>query len=172
MAADAISLECPHCGPIEKALQKRFLHAVASHFATGEPLEKISLDRSNAGVLAAGRCPGCDDKTVKVVLDRNWMQIPDRPDSMPSSPREQAGREQTGQEALFNVVLTGSVLPGFDRETVAGGLAALFRMDSAKAGALLDNSARIIKKSVDRQTAAKFEQALTKAGAQTKIEPA
>ncbi|MDI6797721.1 MAG: hypothetical protein QMD09_12285 [Desulfatibacillaceae bacterium] len=171
MAADAISLECPHCGPIEKALQKKFLYAVAGQFAQGAPLAKIALDRSNAGVLATGRCPGCDDKTVKAVLDRNWIAIPDKPDAAapPAQKQEEAAQEKG--EGLFNVVLSGSLMPGFDREIVQSNLAALFKMDANKAAALLDNKPRIIKKNADRQTAAKFEQAIKKAGAEAKIEP-
>jgi hypothetical protein len=172
MAADAISLECPHCGPLEKVLQKKFLHAVADQLAQGAPLSKIALDRSNAGILAAGRCPGCDDKTVKAVLDRNWIAIPDKSDAAPASAQKQGEPDQKGEEGLFNVVLVGLLLPGFDREAVQNNLAALFKMDAAKAATLLDSKPRIIKKGVDRQTAAKVEQAITKAGAGAKVEPA
>lgn len=168
MAGGAITLECPHCGPLQKSLVVKYLGQVAEQMAAGTAEDALSLDRGNAGVLVTGRCPGCEDKVVKATLDRNWILIPEKKGGAPQA----AGPAPSMEEARsLDVVFAGEILPGNDPDTVKQNLARLFKIDAAKVEAFFQGKPRVIKKSVDRPTADKFVQALEKAGAKALLQP-
>ncbi len=167
MAAGGIALECLHCGPLQKAHVKKFLDAAAEGYIAGTQLEKLALDRSNAGVLATGRCPGCDDRPVKAALDRNWFLIPEKPAASTTPPPEAAPAASS-----FNVVYAGEILPGHDPAAVREKLAALFKTDAARVEVFFTGAPRPVKKGLDQASAEKLREGLAKIGAKAAIEPA
>lgn len=172
IAAGGFILECPHCGPMQKPLVRKFLDAAGEQCREGVPLEKAVFDRSNAGPLAGGRCPECADKAAKATLDRNWMVIPERRPTGPHTPPPPEAEAPAQEEArTFSVVYSGKMMPGVDRQQAIAKLAGLFKIPPEKAEALFGDSPRVIKKGVDWGTAEKFVAALTNAGAQAAVEP-
>lgn len=165
MAGDGLSMECLHCGPLQKAHQKRFLEAVSAGYASDTPLSKLSLDRGNAGVLATGRCPGCDDTPVKVTLDRNWIMIPEKPSAGTAEIEAPAPAEQSS----FDVVYSGEILEGHDPAAVRQKLAALFKTDTARIEVFFSGQPRAVKKGLDRASAEKLVEALAKIGAKARM---
>ncbi|MEW5734513.1 MAG: HEAT repeat domain-containing protein [Thermodesulfobacteriota bacterium] len=167
IAAGGITLECPHCGPIQKPLARKYLDAAGEQSRQGIPLDKAVFDRGNAGPLASGRCPECADKAAKVTLDRNWMIIPEKQQHA-AAPQPAA---QPAAASSFSVAYAGEMLPGVDRQAALQKLAVLFKITPEKADALFSNAPRVIKKGVDRATADKFVAALNGAGAKATVEP-
>ena len=74
--------------------------------------------------------------------------------------------------AQFNVVLSGTVADGWDRESVVSSLAARFKIELARAAALLKGQPSVVKKGVDRATADQLCAAIVKLGAEASVEPA
>lgn len=74
--------------------------------------------------------------------------------------------------AQFNVVISGTIADGWDRDSVVSSLAARFKIELAKAAALLKGKPSVVKKGVDRATADQLCAAITKLGAQATVEPA
>lgn len=73
--------------------------------------------------------------------------------------------------AQFNVVLSGTVADGWDRESVISSLATRFKIEIARATALLKGQPSVVKKGVDRATADQLCAAIVKLGAQATVEP-
>lgn len=74
--------------------------------------------------------------------------------------------------AQFNVVLSGTVAEGFDPNSVISSLAARFKIEVARAAALLKGQPSVVKKGVDRATAEHLCAAIVQLGAQATVEPA
>jgi uncharacterized protein (TIGR00266 family) len=74
--------------------------------------------------------------------------------------------------AQFNVVISGTIADGWDRNSVISSLAARFKIEVAKAAALLKGQPSVVKKGVDRATAEQLCAAITKLGATATVEPA
>jgi uncharacterized protein (TIGR00266 family) len=74
--------------------------------------------------------------------------------------------------AQFNVVISGTVADGWDRNSVISSLAARFKIEVAKAAALLKGQPSVVKKGVDRATADQLCAAITQLGASATVEPA
>ena len=72
---------------------------------------------------------------------------------------------------LFNVMLSGELTAGFDKEKALQGFAALFNLSESKARATLDAAPITIKKNTDSETAYKLEAALARLGIKVNIEP-
>lgn len=73
--------------------------------------------------------------------------------------------------AQFNVVLSGTVADGWDPNSVVNALAARFKIEVAKAAALLKGRPSVVKKGVDRATAEHLCAAIMQLGAQATVEP-
>src|ERR1044072_7695036 len=71
-----------------------------------------------------------------------------------------------------NVVINGTVADGWDRDSVISSLAHRFKIELAKAAALLKGQPSVVKKGVDRATAEQLCAAITKLGARATVEPA
>jgi uncharacterized protein (TIGR00266 family) len=74
--------------------------------------------------------------------------------------------------AQFNVVLSGTIADGRDRDSVIDSLAARFKIEIARAAGLLKGQPSVVKKGVDRATAEQLCAAITQLGAQATVEPA
>lgn len=74
--------------------------------------------------------------------------------------------------AQFNVVISGTVADGWDRNSVISSLAARFKIEVAKAAALLKGQPSVVKKGVDRATADQLCAAITQLGAPATVQPA
>src|SRR5689334_635445 len=72
----------------------------------------------------------------------------------------------------FNVVLSGTIADGWDHNAVVSSLAARFKIEMARAAALLKGKPSVVKKGVDRATADQLCAAITKLGAQATVQPA
>src|SRR5687768_1874277 len=72
--------------------------------------------------------------------------------------------------AQFNVVISGTVADGWDRNSVISSLAARFKIEVAKAAALLKGQPSVVKKGVDRATADQLCAAITKLGVPATVE--
>jgi hypothetical protein len=68
-------------------------------------------------------------------------------------------------EERYNVYFAGQVMAGFDARTVRDKLAKIFNADQATLDKLFSGKAQLIKRDCDAATAAKFKQALERAGA-------
>lgn len=68
-------------------------------------------------------------------------------------------------EERYNVYFAGQVMAGFDTRTVRDKLAKIFNADQATLDKLFSGKAQLIKRDCDAATAAKFKQALERAGA-------
>lgn len=73
--------------------------------------------------------------------------------------------------AQFNVVLSGTIAEGHDLESVISSLAARFKIEVARAAALLKGQPSVVKKGVDRATADQLCAAIVQLGAQASVEP-
>ncbi len=65
---------------------------------------------------------------------------------------------------LFDVIFTGDIADGFSRDVVRQKVADLFKIDTNKAQALLDNKNVSLKKNLDEKTAKKYQQILDSIG--------
>lgn len=74
--------------------------------------------------------------------------------------------------AQFNVVINGTVADGWDRDSVISSLANRFKIEIAKAAALLKGRPSVVKKGVDRATADQLCAAIMQLGAQATVQPA
>lgn len=74
--------------------------------------------------------------------------------------------------AQFNVVISGTVAEGHDLNSVISSLAARFKIEVARAAALLKGQPSVVKKGVDRTTAEQLCAAIVQLGAQATVEPA
>src|SRR5687768_15721109 len=74
--------------------------------------------------------------------------------------------------AQFNVVISGTIADGWDRDSVISSLANRFKIELAKAAALLKGRPSVVKKGVDRATAEQLCAAIVKLGAQAIVQPA
>jgi uncharacterized protein (TIGR00266 family) len=73
--------------------------------------------------------------------------------------------------AQFNVVLSGTIADGWDRDSVISSLAARFKIELARAAGLLKGQPSVVKKGVDRATAEQLCAAIVRLGAQASVEP-
>lgn len=69
-----------------------------------------------------------------------------------------------------NVILNGTVLEGFNYQTVVEQLSKLFKVDQHKAACLLDRKKHLVKKEIDRETAEKYKRAFLLIGASCDLE--
>ncbi len=74
-------------------------------------------------------------------------------------------------EKLFEVVLTGNLIPGMDESEVLDNMAVLFKTEPGRIAKLLATPNAVIKKNIDHKTAFKYHQALRKAGALAMVRP-
>jgi uncharacterized protein (TIGR00266 family) len=74
--------------------------------------------------------------------------------------------------AQFNVVLSGTVADGWDRDSVISSLATRFKIEVARAAGLLKGQPSVVKKGVDRTTAEQLCAAIMQLGARATVEPA
>jgi uncharacterized protein (TIGR00266 family) len=74
--------------------------------------------------------------------------------------------------AQFNVVLSGTVADGWDRDSVISSLATRFKIEVARAAGLLKGQPSVVKKGVDRTTAERLCEAIMQLGARATVEPA
>ncbi|MBR9805500.1 hypothetical protein GYB62_03215 [bacterium] len=72
-------------------------------------------------------------------------------------------------ERLFDIIFDGSIANGFDEATVRSNLGQLFKLDSQGVDKLFTGKAVALKRGVDRNTAAKYQAALSKAGARIQL---
>ena len=69
----------------------------------------------------------------------------------------------------YDIYFRGEILPGADAAQVKSAIAQIFNADAAKLAILFSGKVNTIKKSVDKATAAKYQQAFKKAGAKAVI---
>ena len=69
----------------------------------------------------------------------------------------------------YDIYFRGEILPGADAAQVKSAIAQIFKADAAKLAILFAGKVNTIKKSVDKATAAKYQQAFKKAGAKAVI---
>lgn len=72
-------------------------------------------------------------------------------------------------DTRYNVYFAGGLLEGQDQPTVRANLGKLFKANEATLDKLFSGTAQLVKKDCDRATAAKYKQAMEKAGAQAVI---
>lgn len=75
-------------------------------------------------------------------------------------------------EEKFNIVFRGDIVAGHKLPEVKQRLAQLFKIDTAKVEPLFSGRAVVLKRNLDSATANKYQQVLTKAGAQVSISAA
>lgn len=68
-------------------------------------------------------------------------------------------------ESRFDIHFKGQLVAGADPAAVKANLAKLFKIDEARAGAMLDGRTVVLKKDADQATAMKFRAAIKQAGA-------
>lgn len=73
-------------------------------------------------------------------------------------------------EGRYQVVMTGNIKTGVDQGQAIEQLAAAFRLAPDQAEGLLKGNETIIKRDIDRDTAAQYHDALVKAGVETRVE--
>ncbi len=73
-------------------------------------------------------------------------------------------------DSLYNVILDGKVIDGFDKQETQDRLAKLFKIQPNVAARMLNGVALKVKEAVDLSTADKYREALEKAGAKCRIE--
>lgn len=73
-------------------------------------------------------------------------------------------------EPMFDVFLSGDLLPGFEPTTVAAGIAKLFKVDQAAADRLVDGQRHRVKSGCDKKTALAYRSALSELGAKVAVE--
>lgn len=69
----------------------------------------------------------------------------------------------------YDIYFRGEILAGADETQVKAAIAKIFKADAAKLAVLFSGKVNTIKKSVDKATAAKYQQAFKKAGAKAVI---
>jgi hypothetical protein len=69
----------------------------------------------------------------------------------------------------YDVYFRGEIVPGADEAVVKAAVAKIFNADDAKLKQLFSGKVNAIKKSVDKETAAKYQHAFKKAGAKAVI---
>ncbi|MFT6189344.1 MAG: hypothetical protein ACJAW8_000318 [Oleispira sp.] len=69
----------------------------------------------------------------------------------------------------YDIYFRGEILPGADAAQVKSAIAQIFKADAAKLATLFSGKVNTIKKSVDKATAAKYQQAFKKSGAKAVI---
>lgn len=74
--------------------------------------------------------------------------------------------------AQFNVVISGTIAEGHDADSVINSLAARFKIELARAAALLKGQPSVVKKGVDLATAEQLCATIVQLGAQASVEPA
>jgi uncharacterized protein (TIGR00266 family) len=74
--------------------------------------------------------------------------------------------------AQYSVSLTGRVVAGFEREAVAAALAARFKLDAARAAALLGGKPTVVKKGVEEAAARQLVLVLAGIGAEAAVNAA
>lgn len=67
-------------------------------------------------------------------------------------------------DELFEIAISGEILDGENPEDVKARIGKMFNADEAKIAQLFSGNRVVIKKNVDQQTAAKYKNALNKAG--------
>ena len=72
-------------------------------------------------------------------------------------------------ETKYDIYFRGEILPGADEPQVKAAIAKIFKADEAKIAQLFSGKINTIKKSVDKVTAGKYQQAFKKAGAKALI---
>ncbi len=71
----------------------------------------------------------------------------------------------------YKVICQGGIAPGADIEDVKKKMAALFKTDTSRVGALLQQKGVIIKRDIDLETAKKYAAAIKRTGARCVIDP-
>jgi hypothetical protein len=74
-------------------------------------------------------------------------------------------------DQLFEVAFSGQISTGADPEEVKAKVSKIFNADDAKLAQLFSGKRIVIKKNVDQATAAKYQTALNRAGAECEISP-
>ena len=74
-------------------------------------------------------------------------------------------------DQLFEVAFSGQISTGADPEEVKAKVGKIFNADDAKLAQLFSGKRIVIKKNVDQATAAKYQTALNRAGAECEISP-
>jgi hypothetical protein len=74
-------------------------------------------------------------------------------------------------EQLYEVAFSGQISAGADLDDVKAKVAKIFNADDAKLALLFSGKRVVIKKNIDQATAAKYQTALGRAGAQSEISP-
>ncbi len=69
----------------------------------------------------------------------------------------------------YAIVFKGETLPGFDQGVVQAQLSKMLKIDAKKAAALFSGKQIVLKKTADKQIAAKYGKALKQAGADVKV---
>ena len=74
-------------------------------------------------------------------------------------------------DQLYEVAFSGQISEGADLDDVKAKVAKMFNADDAKLALLFSGKRVVIKKNIDQATAAKYQTALGRAGAQSEISP-
>ena len=74
-------------------------------------------------------------------------------------------------DQLYEVAFSGQISEGADLEDVKAKVAKMFNADDTKLALLFSGKRMVIKKNIDQATAAKYQSALSRAGAQSEISP-
>ena len=74
-------------------------------------------------------------------------------------------------DQLYEVAFSGQISEGADLDDVKAKVAKMFNADDAKLALLFSGKRVVIKKNIDQATAAKYQSALGRAGAQCEISP-
>ena len=74
-------------------------------------------------------------------------------------------------DQLYEVAFSGQISAGADLDEVKAKVAKMFNADDAKLAQLFSGRRVVIKKNIDQATAAKYQSALNRAGAQCEISP-
>ena len=74
-------------------------------------------------------------------------------------------------DQLFEVAFSGQISDGAQLEEVKARVGKMFKADDAKLAQLFSGKRIVIKKNIDRATAAKYEIALNRAGAKCEVNP-
>ena len=72
-------------------------------------------------------------------------------------------------DSKYDIYFRGEILPDYDEQQVKASIANLFKANDEKLAQLFSGKVNTIKKSVDKPTAAKYQQAFKKAGAKAVI---
>ncbi len=78
---------------------------------------------------------------------------------------------QGGTGKRFNVVITGAIRAGFDKDQVCRSLAQLAHLNAQQAAELLGGQARVVKSNVDQSTATQFQMKFEAIGVQCAVRP-